>query len=53
MKKPLFFAFLAILSAAPAYADGGHGGGHYRGDHYGGWARGGGWGWGITGLFPR
>lgn len=47
MKKILVFTFLAILSAAPAYADGGHGGGHY-----GGWGRGGGWGWGDNWIIP-
>lgn len=52
MNYRLVFAFLAILSAAPAYADGGHGDGHYRGGHYGGWARGGGWGWGDNWIIP-
>jgi hypothetical protein len=45
MRKILFIAFLAILSTAPAYADGGRGGGH-RGGH------GGGWGWGGDWIFP-
>jgi hypothetical protein len=43
MKKILFITFLAILSTAPAYAEGGHGGG---------WGRGGGWGWGGGWIFP-
>jgi hypothetical protein len=47
MNKILFIAFLAILSTAPAYAEGGHGGGHG-----GGGGRGGGWGWGDGWIFP-
>ncbi len=47
MKKLLLVAFLAIISTAPAYAEGGHGGrGHYGGGHGGGWGWGGGW------IFP-
>lgn len=39
MKKILLITFIAMLSASPAYAEGGHGRGH--GGHGGGW--GGGW----------
>lgn len=56
--KKLIIVFLAILAAAPAYAEGGHGGGMERGGGRDGWERGGerggwergeergGWGWG-------
>lgn len=43
MKKSLLILFLAILSAAPAYADHGYG----RGG-----GRGGGWGWGGAWIVP-
>ena len=43
--KKIIFILLAILSIAPAYAEGGHGGG----GHGGGWGRGGGWGHGGPG----
>ena len=49
MKKILLIAFLAILSTAPAYADGGRGGG--RGGGHGG-DHGGGWGWSGDWIFP-
>ncbi len=55
MRKILFIAFLAILSTTPAYAEGGHGGGHSGGrggGHDGGWGRGDGWGWGGGWIFP-
>jgi hypothetical protein len=45
--RKLFIVFLAILSTTPAYAEGGHGGGHD-----GGGGRGGGWGWGGGWIFP-
>ena len=44
MKKTLLILFLAILSAAPAYADRGGGRG-------GGWGHGG-WGWGGAWILP-
>jgi hypothetical protein len=47
--KKLFIAFVAILLAAPAYADGRHGGGWGRG---GGWERGGDWGWRNDWIVP-
>jgi hypothetical protein len=51
MKKLLLITFLAVLSTAPAYAEGGRGGGHDGGGHGGGWGRGGG-GWGGGWIFP-
>lgn len=58
MKKILLVAFLAIISTAPAYAEGGRdGGGHGGGGHYGGdrgdrGGHGGGWGLGGGWIFP-
>ncbi len=43
MKKTLLILFLAILSASPAYADSGRGGGGWGGEHRGGWGWGGAW----------
>jgi hypothetical protein len=36
MNKILLISLLAILSTTPAYAEGGHGGGHSSGGHFGG-----------------
>jgi hypothetical protein len=48
--KKLILAIIAILSIAPVYADGRHGGGH--GGGRGDWGRGGGWGWGNNWIVP-
>ena len=47
MKRILFIALVAMLSASPAYAEGGHHGEGHEGGHYGG-----GWGWGGGWIFP-
>lgn len=58
MKKSLLILLLAILSATPAYADHGRGGGGWGGEHRGGWGgehrggHGGGWGWGGAWMVP-